>query len=219
MQARSRPAMPKPRKPSPPTTESPPTSPRLDLLLAEGKYFALRDWGRVILCADEQDHLLSTTDRALVEHAVQRLNALGQQMLFGMVAPTAEQTQVIASAAWVICAHGAMTDTAQRFFRQGQTKGMQLLHRPVFEARKQELDAAIRAEVKAAIRKDDEHTNGRSRYHPIISGHVHKDAATIREAVNTRLGKRELGADTIARHLKLLYPELYPPRTLGLRKK
>jgi hypothetical protein len=156
---------------------------QINLVPSEHALSALRDWGRVILASDD----ISDADRGAVEQAVQQLSALLGQPLD----PTSSQIAAAAAqAAFVIGAHGGMTDTARTFFERSRT--MQMRVQKATSSKEQELRAAVKAEIEAL--------GG-----TIPSKRPHKDAEAIRDKVNARLAERGIkpaSADAIARRLK-----------------
>jgi hypothetical protein len=88
----------------------------------------LRDWGRVVVTSG----YVSKTDRAVVKQAVRQLRS-AEPAVFALLGKTnnaasarklLEQITTIAGAAYVIGAHGAMTDTADRFFKSSRAAHM-----------------------------------------------------------------------------------------------
>ena len=180
-----------------------PTWPRLDLLPPEHVLSGLRDWGRVILTNREY---LNDADRAVVEQAVQQLR-LAESELLGLLGrvngPAAarellQQIAAVAAAAYVVGAHGGMTDTARVFFERSRATHMRIRRAASIE--EQELLTAIEAAVEASRGA-------------IPSGHPYKDAYSIRDSVNQRLlGRRKpASVDVIARRLR--------PRSSRTRRK
>jgi hypothetical protein len=177
----------------------PPTYPRWDLLPPEHVIRSLASWGRVVLAVGH----LTDEDRATVERAIRQLNdALPEQHgvemgLFGLLkqvtAPAAilerlfQQIETIAGAAYLIGAHGAMTESSRVFFQRGQADWMRLRRKA--STKEQCLREAIEAEIKV---------NGRT----IPSQHPYKDAGIILEGVNKRLAPRVVSVDAIYRRLK-----------------
>ena len=104
--------------------------PRLDLVPPELRLSSLRDWGRVALARG----YLNKTDRAVVEQAVKHLSSGEPEVfaLLGKMSDTAsarkllEQITTIAGAAYVIGAHGAMTDTHYKFLTKSRAMHMRL---------------------------------------------------------------------------------------------
>jgi hypothetical protein len=174
-----------------------PRWPRLDLMAPELMLSSLRDWGRVILSSG----YLNNVDRAVVEQAMQQLRRAEVELptLLGRVSllsryPTLshklfELTTVIAGAAYVVGAHGAMTDTAQVFFEK--SRATQMRYRRATSSQERELRAAIETLVEASKGS-------------IPSGRPYKDAESIKDAVNARLSK-PVGVDAIARRVAKLF--------------
>jgi hypothetical protein len=100
-----------------------------------------------------------------------------------------ELTAVIAGAAYVVGAHGAMTDTAQVFFEK--SRATQMRYRRATSSQERELRAAIETLVEASKGS-------------IPSGRPYKDAESIKDAVNARLSK-PVGVDAIARRVAKLF--------------
>ena len=84
----------------------------------------LRDWGRVVLTSG----YLGKADRAVVEQAVKRLRSAEPKLLAALTAisdPASarkllHQIAEIAGSAYVVGAHGAMTETSNKFFKKSQ---------------------------------------------------------------------------------------------------
>lgn len=100
-----------------------------------------------------------------------------------------ELTAVIAGAAYVVGAHGAMTDTAQVFFEK--SRATQMRYRRATSSQERELRAAIETLVEASKGS-------------IPSGRPYKDAESIKDAVNARVSK-PVGVDAIARRIAALF--------------
>jgi hypothetical protein len=167
-----------------------PTWPRLDLVPPEHALRMLRDWGRVILVSG----YLNAADRVVVERAVQQLHEAAATGANDPISVAA-----VACAAYVIGAHGGMTDTARRFFEKSQATLMRVQR--ATSSREQELRTAIEAAIK---------TIGGT----IPSTHPYKDAEAISDSVNARLSQCRMKAasvDAIARRLQ--------PRSSRTRKK
>jgi hypothetical protein len=180
-----------------------PTWPRLDQLPREQVLGGLRDLGRIVLASRKHTEAsqrrskpyLSDADRAVVEHAVQQLRSAEREFftLLGQVSDPVsarnllEQIAVVARAAYIIGAHCAMTDTADRFFQHGRAKHMRV-RRPESKWER-DLTAAIEA------------VRGRGR-----SQHPYKEADTILEDVNRRLSalghKKGISRTTLYRRLR-----------------
>ena len=179
-----------------------PTWPRLDLVPPKHALRVLRDWGRVILASR---NYLNEEDRAIVERAVQQLHEASLAYVSGTL--TVDQILAIAGAAYVIGAHGAMTDTAHEFFKQSQAQFMR--ERRETSPRKQVIRAAITAEMKAI--------GG-----TIPSEHPWKDAETILDPVNRRVSDWEAGnvddADKCKVKIGVIARQLQP-RSSRTRKK
>jgi hypothetical protein len=173
------------------------TWPRLDLVPPEHVLGALRDWGRVILTSG----YLNDVDRAVVEQAIQQLRRAEAELptLLGRVSLLSrypslsrkllEMTAAIAGTAYVIGAHGAMTDTARVFFEK--SRATQMRYRRATSSQERELRAAIETLVEASKGS-------------IPSGRPYKDAESIMDEVNVRLSK-PVGVDAIARRIAALF--------------
>jgi hypothetical protein len=174
-----------------------PTWPRLDLMPAELMLGALRDWGRVVLSSGH----VNEVDRPVVEQAVQQLRRAEAELptllrrvsLFSRYPSLSrkllELTAVIAGIAYVIGAHGAMTDTARVFFEK--SRATQMRYRRATSSQERELRAAIETAVEASKGN-------------IPSGRPYKDAESIKDAVNARVSK-PVGVDAIARRIAALF--------------
>jgi hypothetical protein len=156
---------------------------------------SLRDWGRVVLTTSGY---LNKTDRAVVEQAVRQLRA-GEPEMFALLRKMSdaasarkllEHMAAIAGAAYVIGAHGAMTDTQDRFLKVSHAAHMR------FRRGESKRELAVRAAIKAEI----EAAKG-----GLPSGHPYKDADSILKGVNERLS--ELGYKN-GISLKALYRRL-----------
>ncbi len=189
-----------------------PTYPRLDLSPPELVISSLAEWGQVILASNE----LNDEDREAVERAVGQLNELE---LYGLIeqmtvpAPSepvvidpqladelaklkrrlVEKIGTIAGAAYLIGAHGAMTETSRVFFERSHAEVARSGRKAKASLEEQRLGEAIEAEMKAA---------GRT----IPSEHPYKDAGIILADVNRRLAPREVKVDVIYRWLRAHRP-------------
>jgi hypothetical protein len=158
---------------------------------------ALRDWGRVVLSSGH----VNEVDRPVVEQAVQQLRRAEAELptllrrvsLFSRYPSLSrkllELTAVIAGIAYVIGAHGAMTDTARVFFEK--SRATQMRYRRATSSQERELRAAIETAVEASKGN-------------IPSGRPYKDAESIKDAVNARVSK-PVGVDAIARRIAALF--------------
>ena len=99
-----------------------PTWLRLDLLPDDQVLSGLRDCGRLVLTSG----YLGDADRTVIEHVVQELRSAEPQ-LFGLLTKIGDpalarellhRIAAVAKAAYVVGAHGAMTDTARVFFER-----------------------------------------------------------------------------------------------------
>jgi hypothetical protein len=127
---------------------------------------------------------MSAADRKVVEQAARQLDVAGLHKLISQVtaAPSIlkrllDKIAEIAGAAYLIGAHGGMTDTAQSFFAESQAKRMRYLRAVKASPREQELRAAIEEELKLI--------GGPSAAGP------YKDAEAILGGVNRRLKKQK----------------------------
>jgi hypothetical protein len=172
-----------------------PTWPRFDLSPPEHVISGLRDWGLEVVLKSGR---LNIADYGVVQEAVKRLwtteaelhDLLGQMNNADLTRKLVELIGGIAGAAYVIGAHGAMTDTARAFFAESNAKRMRIFR--ATSATTQKLTIAIEA-VAAA--------NGIT----IPSGHPHKDAERILSDVNARLsesGEKTVSVDVIYRRLR-----------------
>jgi hypothetical protein len=186
----SSPPQKKTRDPSTPTGV--PTWPRLDLVPPQQRLAGLRDWGRVVLTSG----YLSKTDRAVVDHAVRQLTS-GEPEMFVLLRKMSDAASArklfelittIAGAAYVIGAHGAMTDTQDTFFKKSRAVLMRL-RRPK-SRRNRDLEELIEAKIVEAG----------------PSVHPSKDAeawvADIRNKMKARGHKKGVSQSTIYRRLK-----------------
>jgi hypothetical protein len=186
-----------------------PTYPRPDLSPPELVISSLAESGQVILAFNERNHELNDEDREAVERAVGQLNELELYDLIGQIPsePTVIDPQLadelaklkrrlvewigtIAGAAYLIGAHGAMTDTSRVFFVQSHA--MQMRQQRATSHKEQRLRDAIEAEMKAA---------GRT----IPSERPYKDAGSILADVNKRLteqGQQPVSVYAINRRLR-----------------
>ena len=143
---------PQKKSPDPSTPPGAPMGPRMDLLPPELMLGGLRDWGRIILASG----YLKEADRSVVEQAVKQLKSAepGVLALLGKMSDAAsarklfEQIAAIAGAAYVISAHGAMTDTQDIFFKKSRAAHMRF--RRSQSKRELAVRAAIKAEIEAA---------------------------------------------------------------------
>jgi hypothetical protein len=166
-----------------------PTYPRLDLVPPELVIGSLASLGRVALSSNE----LNDEDRETVERAVRQLNELELFRLIAQVTAPApvlkrlvEQIGTIAGAAYLIGAHGAMTETSRVFFQRGQADWMR--HRRKASPEEQSLREAIEAGMKAIGEI-------------VPPPNPYKAAERILTAVNERLAPRTVKIDAIARRL------------------
>jgi hypothetical protein len=166
-----------------------PTWPRLDLAPPVHMLRGLRGWGSVVLASG----YLGEEDRAVVKQAMQQLSSAEPELfaLLGRMRDPAsarkllELIAAITAAAYVVGAHGGMTNTARVFFEKSRATHMRVCRATSNE--EQELRAAIKAELDAI--------GG-------ASEHAYKDAEAIRDRVNARLsGRRAVSVDAIARRL------------------
>jgi hypothetical protein len=173
-----------------------PTYPRLDLSPPEHVISSLASWGEVILAFDKRNSELNEEDREAVERAVRQLTEGDLELLRLIAQVTApaslvrrlvEQIGTIAGAAYLIGAHGAMTETARVFFEQSRAQQMRLQR--ATNAKEQCLREAIEAEMKAI--------GG-----TVPSPRPWKYAESIREQVNKRLTPRVVSVHAIARRLR-----------------
>jgi hypothetical protein len=180
------------------------TWPRFDLFPSEHVVSGLRDWGSEVVL---KSGYLSTADYAAVREAVKRL-CIAETELHALLTQTNETDLRrkllelfggIAGAAYVIGAHGAMTDTAQVFFEKSRAAHMRVTR--AAGAEEEELRAAIEAVAVA---------NGIT----IPSENAYKDAGIILSEVNERLSgsrAKPVSVDAIYRRLR--------PRSLRTRGK
>ena len=174
----------------PPLPTGVPPWPRLDMLPPEQMLSGLRDWGRLALTSGYLDGV----DYAVVQDVVKRLRTAEPELLalLGRLNDTAlarrllELIAGVAGGAYVVGAHGAMSETARMFFAKSQARRAQIRRQQALSEREPQLLAAI----EEALRK----TGGPSK-------HPHKDAAAIQAEVSARLGK-PVSADTIVRRLR-----------------
>jgi hypothetical protein len=181
-----------------------PTWPRFDLFPPEHVISGLHDWGWGVVL---KSGYLNAGDYAVVREAVKRLctaqpelHALLSQMNDAdLIRKLLELVGGIAGAAYVIGAHGAMTDTARVFFAISGATHMRV--RRATSANEQKLRTV--SETVAAA-------NGIT----IPSGHAYKDAERILSDVNERLsrsGDKPVLVDVIFRRLR--------PRSSRTRRK
>ena len=169
-----------------------PTWPRLDLAPPELMLGGLGNWGRIILA----NEYLNQADRSIVEQAVKQLRSAEPEVLalLGKMRDAASARQLleyiaaIAGSAYVIGAHGGMTDTARVFFEK--SRAVRMRHSRATSRKEQELRAAIEAAAAA---------NSIA----IPSHQPYKDAERILTDVNQRLlGHNPVNVDVIARRLR-----------------
>jgi hypothetical protein len=174
-----------------------PTWPRFDLFPPEHVISALHDWGWGVVL---KSGYLNAGDHVVVQEAVKRLctaqpelRALLSQMNDAdLNRKLLELVGGIAGAAYVLGAHGAMTDTARNFFAISRATHMRVRLRRATSANKQKLLTVIEA-VAAA--------NGIT----IPSEHASKDAERILSEVNERLsgsGDQPVSVHVIYRRLR-----------------
>jgi hypothetical protein len=165
------------------------TWPRLDLAPVELMLNGLQSWGRVILT----DHHLNNVDRAVMEQAVQQLRTSEPELL-GLLARIGdpllarkllELIAAVAGAAYVVGAHGGMTETQDNFFKESRAKHMRV-RRGESERQKK-----VAAAIEAAFGGDPPQS-------------PYKDADRKLAGVNERL--KELGQKSIS--LPTLYRRL-----------
>jgi hypothetical protein len=168
-----------------------PTWPRVDLSPPEHMLSGLRDSGQVALTSG----YLTAADYAVVQQAVKELRmaelellaSLGRMNDPALARRAMELIAGIARAAYVIGAHGAMTDTADKFFKHSRTKHMRLRRQE--SRRERDLIEAIEA------------VRGRG-----PSQHPFKEADGILADVNVRLSalghKRGISRLTLYRRLR-----------------
>jgi hypothetical protein len=182
----------------------------LDLLTPEQTFGALRDWGELILALERSPDspfskhpsppIFSDEDREIFRQAVQQMRT-AEPELFGLLAQVSvlsrertlarklfELTALIASAAFLIGAHGGMTDTARAYFERSRASYM----------RKRRATSSQEQELRAAIEKAVENSKGK-----IPSGKRYKDAESIKAVVNARVSK-PVSVDAIARRIAAL---------------
>jgi hypothetical protein len=154
---------------------------------------ALAQWGEVALASG----YLNNADSKVVQKNVKRLRTTEHKLfalLYKMHPPAVARRLVkliggVAGAAYVVGAHGSMTDTARVFFEKSRAKHMRI--RRATNVEEQELCAAIKAEISAL---------GGASEHP------YKDAEAIRDRVNERLpGRKPVKVDAIARRITALF--------------
>lgn len=173
------------------TASGVPTWPRLDLLPPELMLGGLRDWGQVSLKAGYLDH----ADYAVVKKAVKRLRITELLDLLGRVKDPSLASKLleliagIAGAAYVVGAHGGMTDTQRVFFEKSRATHMRI--RRATSSEEQELRAALKAAVEASKGE-------------IPSGRPYKDAESIIDTVNARV-RKPVKVDVIARRIAALF--------------
>ena len=191
------PAAPRRPKQTKPPGGSFPTYPRWDLGPSEHVIPGLAYWGRVVLAFNH----LSAADREVVEQAARRLGVAELKLLELISQVTAapsilkrllDQIAEIAGAAYLIGAHGGMTDTARSFFVRGHTAHMRRRLAAKNSGPEQELRAAIEQELKV--------TGG-------PSAGPFKDAEAILDGVNRRLKKRRQKPVSVWK----IYHRLKPP--------
>jgi hypothetical protein len=169
-----------------------PTWPRLDLAPPELILNQLGSWGRSVLASE----YIGDADRAVVEQKVQRLRSAEPQLLalLGRIPdlPLARDLLLliadITGAAYVIGAHGGMTDTADRFFEKSRAVNMRFRLAKAKSERDQQLSAVIDGLL-----------------HGSPSKHPYKDADRLLHAVNRHLsdsGYKSLSRTTLYRHLR-----------------
>jgi hypothetical protein len=151
--------------------------------------WCLREWGLVILAGE----YLQKADRSVVEQAVKQLGSAEREVL-ALLSKTSdaasarkvlEHVAAIAGSAYVVGAHGGMTETQRVFFKAGHAMHMRI--RRATSSKEHELRAAIEASAAA---------NNIA----IPSRRSYKDAERILTDVNQRLlGHKPVSVDVIAR--------------------
>jgi hypothetical protein len=172
-----------------------PTWPRFDLFPPEHVISGLRGWGSEVVLKSGD---LNAADFNAVKVAVKRL-ITAEPELHALVSQVndvdlnrklLELVGGIAGAAYVIGAHGAMTDTAHVFFGRSRATHMRVSR--ATGAEEEKLRTAIEAVATA---------NGIT----IPSGNAYKDAGRILSDVNKRLsalGTKSVSVDVIYRRLR-----------------
>jgi hypothetical protein len=180
-------------KKAPDQSSGVPTWPRVDLSPPEHMLSGLRDSGRVALTSG----YLAEADYAVVQQAVKELRMAEPELLAllgRMNDPALARTALeliagIAGAAYVIGAHGAMTDTAERFFKASKAAHMR------FQRPQSKREQAVTKAIESAI-----HQAGLGHDHPF------KSADLLLEPVNEDLGargyKKGISRSTLYRRLK-----------------
>jgi hypothetical protein len=152
----------------------------------------LGSWGRAVL----ESEYISDTDRAVVEQKVHRLRGAEPELL-ALLGRTPDPPLArallqliadIAGAAYVIGAHGGMTDTADRFFKKSRVVDMRFQLAKGKSERDQQLTAVIDLLLPGGPSK-----------------HPYKDADRLLPEVNTQMnarGYKSLSRTTLYRFLQ-----------------
>jgi hypothetical protein len=166
-----------------------PTYPRSDLWPPEHIISSLASLGQITLAGEE----LNDEDRETVERAVRQLDEIAllrslieQGLSESVVTRLVEQIGAIAGAAYVIGAHGAMTNTSWVFFERSRAEQMRF--RRATSPEEQRLLEVIEAEMKAI---------GET----IPAKRPYKTAERILDPVNKRVAPRTVNVDAIARRI------------------
>jgi hypothetical protein len=153
---------------------------------------ALAQWAEVVLASGD----LNNADYKVVQKAARRLSTTERTLfarLYKMHPPALARRLVeliggVVGAAYVVGAHGSMTDTARVFFEKSRATHMRVSKATC--SRERELRATIEAEIRAV---------GGPSEHP------YKDAEAILGRVNERLPERKpVKVDAIARRIAAL---------------
>jgi hypothetical protein len=178
--------------------DSVPTWPRLDLLSPEHVLDGLYNLGRVILTRENgKSKYLNASDRAVVQHTVRQLRS-AEPELFGLLGRMRDaalarellhRIAAIAKAAYVVGAHGAMADTAERYFKASKAAHMR------FQRPNSKREQAIREAIETAVRGE----------RPTLLDYPFKTGDLLLAPVNENLrarGYKGISLRTLHRRLK-----------------